>query len=274
MIPLLSKNKHFQGEEETLFWGKGWTTIHFSFSKTYEALGNYLKISAPHRMEIDRVKTPGRSWPDCLKCSHFHVKHLAISGKYFVILSFSRCCQSTVITMTHWSCTKKRIKQGHFEPIQKEMKHGKKTHYFYQCFVSCSNCNVRVRQLHAPDRASSKFLGASPLHLTASHGSSQGLATPGEAQHSKDWNGCLNLHLESSSHPFHGKKLLLFPCFYVPCWNQRCQSVVVSFPPLQGRAFQGSLQWHLAWVTTLQLLGPEALSKSSVILARKHLNLR
>lgn len=46
--------------------------------------------------------------------------------------------------MTHWSCTKKRIKQGHFETIQKEMKHGKKTHYFYRCFVSCSNCNVQV----------------------------------------------------------------------------------------------------------------------------------
>lgn len=46
--------------------------------------------------------------------------------------------------MTHWSCTKQRIKQGHFETIQKEMKHGKKAHYFYRCFVSCSNCNVQV----------------------------------------------------------------------------------------------------------------------------------
>lgn len=46
--------------------------------------------------------------------------------------------------MTHWSCTKQRIKQGHFETIQKEMKHGKKAHYFYRCFVSCSNCNAQV----------------------------------------------------------------------------------------------------------------------------------
>lgn len=45
MIPLLSKNKHFQGEEETLFWEKGWTTIHYSFSNRHEALGNYFKIS-------------------------------------------------------------------------------------------------------------------------------------------------------------------------------------------------------------------------------------
>lgn len=38
----------------------------------------------------------------------------------------------------------------------------------------------------------------------------------GEAQHSKDCSGCLNLHLESSSHPFHGKKLLLSPGFIFP----------------------------------------------------------
>lgn len=116
-------------------------------------------------MEIDRVKTPGRSSLDYLKCSHFRVKHLAISGKYFVFQSFSRCCQSTVITMTHWSCTKKRIKQGHFEPIQKEMKHGKKTHYFYRCFVSCSSCSVGVRQLHAPCHTSESSL--EPLPCTS-----------------------------------------------------------------------------------------------------------
>lgn len=45
MIPLLSKNKRFQREEGPLFLGKRWTTIHFSFSKTQEALGNYFKTS-------------------------------------------------------------------------------------------------------------------------------------------------------------------------------------------------------------------------------------
>lgn len=220
-------------------------------------------------METDRVKIPGRSWPDYLKCSHFHAEHLAISGKYFVSQSFSRCCQSIVITMTHWSCTKKRIKQGHFEPIQKEMKHGKKTHYFYRCFVSCSNCNFGVRQLHALDHAS---LGLFP----ASHSfpwQQPGLATPGEAQHSKDWKGCLNLHLESSSHPFHGTKLLLSPVFMFPV-ETRDVRVWLCPSPFAGQGSPRLPAVTPAWVTTLQLLGPGALSKSSAILARKHLNLR
>lgn len=130
------------------------------------------------------------------------------------------------------------------------MKHGKKTHYFYRCFVSCSNCSVGGRQLHTLDHTSSELLGASPLLLTAS----QGLAAPGEeAQHSKAWNGCLNLHLESSSHPLRGKKLLLFPGFVFPVFYQRCQSV--------GRALQGSCLGYntaAAWArSSLRKLRPE-----------------
>lgn len=63
----------------------------------------------------------------------------------------------------------------------------------------------------------------------------------GEAQHSKDCSGCLNLHLESSSHPFHGKKLLLSPVLFSLLKPEVSDRGCV-LPPLQGWALQGSLQ--------------------------------
>lgn len=96
----------------------------------------------------------------------------------------------------------------------------------------------------------------------------------GEAQHSKDCSGCLNLHLESSSHPFHGKKLLLSPGFIFPVEARGVRTVVVSFPLCRAGLSKAPCRVTPAWVTTLQLLCLEAISKSSAILARKHLNLR
>lgn len=145
------------------------------------------------------------------------------------------------------------------------MKHGKQTHYFYRCFVSCSSCSVGVRQLHTPYHTSREFLGASPLHLSASCGSSQGLPTPGEAQHCKDWNGCLNLHLESSSHPFPGSELLLFPGFMFPVESTDVRGGSV-LPLWQGSDSCLGYSTAAAW--------PKAFSNSSATLARKHLNLR
>jgi len=51
---------------------------------------------------------------------------------------------------------KEKNQTGTFETIQKEMKHGKKTHYFYRCFVSCSNCSAPVSP--AQRRRSTEFL--------------------------------------------------------------------------------------------------------------------
>lgn len=86
------------------------------------------------------------------------------------------------------------------------MKHGKKTHYFYRCFVSCSNCRLGIRQLHAPYPASRQLLGALPCT------SQLPAARAGQAQHCRDWNEVSILTLS----PLLSPSLLLFPDFRFP----------------------------------------------------------